>query len=58
MTIQVNDLRVFKQKALQWASSFDAACYLDSNNFKDSYSKFDALIAFGAKDEITAYSGF
>ncbi|HEY0246397.1 MAG TPA: anthranilate synthase component I family protein [Mucilaginibacter sp.] len=57
MTIQLNHPGIFKQKVLQWASAFDAVCYLDSNNFKDRYSKFDTLIAVGAKDEITAHSG-
>jgi len=47
----------FKQKALQWACEFDAVCYLDSNNFPDPYSKFDTLIAVGAKAEIIANSG-
>jgi para-aminobenzoate synthetase component 1 len=44
----------YKRKALQWASGFDVCCYLDSNDFNDGYSKFDALIAVGAKAEITA----
>jgi para-aminobenzoate synthetase component 1 len=57
MIKQVNDIQVFKQKALQWASTFDAVCYLDSNGFKDSYSKFDTLIAIGAKNELTVNSG-
>ncbi|MDB5156983.1 MAG: pabB [Mucilaginibacter sp.] len=57
MTIQVSDLFLFKQKALQWAASFDAACYLDSNNFNDPYSKFDTLIAAGVKDSVTANTG-
>jgi para-aminobenzoate synthetase component 1 len=55
--VPVNDLPVFKQKALQWASSFDVVCYLDSNNFNDPYSKFDTLIAIGARNEITAPAG-
>jgi len=57
MIKQVSDLPTFKQKALQWASKFDAVCYLDNNGFKDPYSKFDTLIAIGAKDELTANSG-
>lgn len=57
MTIQVTDLSLFKQKALQWAATFDAACYLDSNSFDDPYSKFDTLIAAGVKDSITANTG-
>lgn len=55
--ISVQDLPLFKQKALQWASSFDAACYLDSNGFNDPYGKFDTLIAIGAKNEVTAQVG-
>ena len=51
------NLSDFKQKALQWACKFDAVCYLDSNNFSDTYSKFDTLIAIGAKQEIVANSG-
>nr|WP_221276032.1 anthranilate synthase component I family protein [Mucilaginibacter lappiensis] len=48
---------MFKKKALQWASSFDAVCYLDSNGFNDPYGKFDTLIAIGVKDEVTARIG-
>jgi para-aminobenzoate synthetase component 1 len=55
--IQVTDLDLFKQKALQWAATFDACCYLDSNNFNDPYSKFDTLIAIGIKDSVTANTG-
>ena len=54
MITQIPNPQLFKQKALQWASTFDAACYLDSNNFPDRYSKFDALIAIGVKSSITA----
>jgi len=53
----LNDIQLFKDKALQWASSFDTICYLDSNNFPDKYSKFDALIAVGAKSSLTVNSG-
>jgi para-aminobenzoate synthetase component I len=53
----ISNLRQFKQKALQWANGFDVVCYLDSNDFTDSYSKFDALIAVGAKAELTANHG-
>ena len=47
----------FKTKALHWASTFNVFCYLDSNNFVDRYSKFDALIAVGAADELIASTG-
>jgi para-aminobenzoate synthetase component 1 len=55
--IPINNLPFFKQKALQWAALFNVVCYLDSNGFNDPYSKFDTLIAIGAKDEITAVAG-
>jgi para-aminobenzoate synthetase component 1 len=55
--IQVTDLHLFKQKALQWAATFDACCYLDSNSFNDPYSKFDTLIAAGVKASVTANTG-
>lgn len=57
VVLQVNDLPDFKWKALQWASSFEVFCYLDSNNFNDQYSKLDVLLAVGVKDEITAKAG-
>ena len=47
----------FKRKALQWASGFDVCCYLDSNDFDDSYGKFDTLVAVGVKAEVAAETG-
>jgi para-aminobenzoate synthetase component 1 len=55
--IQVNNPEDFKQKSLQWASSFDVFCYLDSNNFTDRYSRFDLLLAVGSKDETIERAG-
>ncbi|WP_225976435.1 anthranilate synthase component I family protein [Mucilaginibacter ginsenosidivorax] len=57
MIVQVNDLQNFKLKALQWASSYNSACYLDSNGFDDPYTKFDTLIAIGSKAQIKASAG-
>lgn len=57
MIKKVTDPHIFKQKALQWAATFNAVCYLDSNNFNDPYSKFDTLIAVGVKDSIVASTG-
>jgi para-aminobenzoate synthetase component 1 len=55
--LQIADLDLFKQKALQWAAGFDACAYLDSNSFNDPYSKFDTLITAGVKDDITLSTG-
>ncbi|MDB5133129.1 MAG: para-aminobenzoate synthetase component 1 [Mucilaginibacter sp.] len=57
MIISINDPQTFKTKALQWANSFDVCCYLDSNNFTDPYSKFDALVAAGVKHDLAANAG-
>jgi para-aminobenzoate synthetase component 1 len=57
MLTTIPNPQLFKQKALQWAATFDAVCYLDSNNFPDKYSKFDALIAIGTKSSLTANAG-
>ncbi len=42
---------------MQWASGFDVSAYLDSGNFTDSYSKFNTLIAVGAKKELKCTPG-
>src|SRR4051812_26254802 len=55
--IPITHLPAFKQKALLWASIFDAVCYLDSNSFNDPYGKFDTLIAIGAHARVTAQAG-
>ena len=57
MVIKLNEIQVFKRKALIWASSFDVACYLDSNDHIDPYTKFDTLIAIGTKAEVIAETG-
>jgi para-aminobenzoate synthetase component 1 len=56
VNIPVTGPETFKQKALQWASSSDVFCCLDSNNFSDQYSKFDLLLAIGVKDELITTS--
>lgn len=57
MITEVNDVAIFKQKALAWAAKFGTLCYLDSNSFNDPYSKFDTLITIGAKAELKAAAG-
>jgi para-aminobenzoate synthetase component 1 len=49
--VPINNIDLFKRKALYWASSFNTACVFDSNNFADSYTKFDWLLA--AATEVT-----
>ncbi|MCZ4222085.1 anthranilate synthase component I family protein [Pedobacter rhodius] len=47
----------FKQKALHWANQFDVCCFLDSNNYKDNYSEYDFVLAFGRKAELKSSKG-
>ncbi len=47
----------FKQKTIQWAASNDVCCILDSNNYTDSYSQYDCLIAVGVAAELSAPAG-
>lgn len=55
--MKVQDLHFFKQQAMQWATSFDACCCLDSNQYTDAYGTFDFLIAAGIDKSITQDSG-
>ncbi|MEO6981379.1 MAG: anthranilate synthase component I family protein, partial [Mucilaginibacter sp.] len=57
MIKQVPNPEEFKRKALQWASEFDVCCYMDSNNFDDTYTKFDALFAVGVRAEVYGQAG-
>lgn len=41
----------FKQKALVWAQQFDTVCWLDSNNYEQTYGNFEAILAI---DEFTS----
>lgn len=54
--MKVQDLPSFKQKALQWAATFEVCCILDSNDYTDRYGKYDLLLAVGAKAELNAQS--
>ena len=55
--MKISEIITFKQKALQYASSFEVFCCLDSNNYKDEYGKYDNLIAFGKKQELNVSYG-
>ena len=50
-------IQVFKQKALQYAASFEVCSYLDSHDYSDKYGKHDCLIAFGLKKELSTSVG-
>ncbi len=50
----IPDLADIKRKALAWCAGFDTACYLDTNDYSDTYSAFEGMVACGAEDEFTS----
>ncbi|WP_400079254.1 anthranilate synthase component I family protein [Winogradskyella sp. R77965] len=43
-----SDIHEFKQKLLLWSQKFENIVWLDSNNHKDRYSNYDAVLAVDA----------
>ena len=53
---QVKDISEFKKLLLIWAQQFEIAVWLDSNNYDQKYSNFDAVLAIDAVSKIeTSY---
>jgi para-aminobenzoate synthetase component I len=50
--IQVEDISEFKIKLLKWAQQFKTVVWLDSNNYQQKYSNFDAVLAVEASSKI------
>ncbi len=42
---QIEDISEFKKQLLLWAQKFEIAVWLDSNNYGQKYSNFDAVLA-------------
>ena len=55
--MNTEELISFKQQALLWANQFEVCCCFDSNNYTDSYSGFDFLIAAGAQHQLKTNAG-
>jgi para-aminobenzoate synthetase component 1 len=54
--IQIKDISEFKKQLLLWAQQFEIAVWLDSNNYDQKYSNFDAVLAVDAISKIeTSY---
>ncbi len=41
----ISDTSQFKRKLLQWANRFEEICWLDSNDYQQEYSSYDAVLA-------------
>ena len=52
-----NEVNILKKKALQWASTHDICCCLDSNQYSDPYTQYDCLIAVGSDYTLSANAG-
>ncbi|WP_372755336.1 aminodeoxychorismate synthase component I [Mariniflexile sp.] len=44
----IPDVNLFKEQLLHWAQQFDDVVWLDSNNYKQAYSSYDAVLAVDA----------
>ncbi|MEN3322303.1 aminodeoxychorismate synthase component I [Mariniflexile soesokkakense] len=47
-THTVKNITLFKQQLLQWAQQFDDVVWLDSNNYEQTYTNYDAVLAVDA----------
>ena len=55
--IQIGNISEFKTQLLQWAQQFKTAVWLDSNNYHQKHSSFDAVLAVDAISTIeTTYT--
>ena len=45
---QVKDIKEFKRQLLLWSQKYSDVLWLESNNLKDNYSKYDAILAVDA----------
>lgn len=50
--IQIENISEFKQQLLLWAQQFNIAVWLDSNNYHQKHSTFDAVLAIDAFSHI------
>ncbi len=46
--IKLNNIEDFKNQLLLWAQTYDEVAWLDSNQYKQTYSNFDAILAVDA----------
>jgi len=51
-TFQIQNVVNFKSQLLVWAQQFKTAVWLDSNNYQQTHSNFDAVLAVEPISEI------
>ena len=52
--IQISNISEFKENLLIWAQQFKTAVWLDSNNYQQKHSNFDAVLAVDAFSKINS----
>ena len=59
-TVLLKDSKTFKKKLLRWSQQFDDVVWLDSNNYEQNYSSYDAVLAVDAFTSIQTdyFQGF
>lgn len=50
--LEIKDIQVFKSQLLEWAQNYEEVSWLDSNQCKQTYSNFDAVLAVDALTQI------
>lgn len=48
VTLTIDNPGIFKKQLLQWAQSYREVVFLDSNNYKQQYTSYDAVLAVDA----------
>ena len=58
LTIPISETKLFKSKLLKWGSQFSVFSWLDSNNYQQKHSSFEAILAVDAFSSLECnYSG-
>ncbi len=47
-TFYVKNIPELKTQMLNWANRFSICCFMDSNDYKDTYHQYDCIVAAGA----------
>lgn len=51
-TFTIQDIAIFKKQLLQWAQQFREVVFLDSNNYQQQYTSYNAVLAVDALTSI------
>ncbi len=51
--ITIDDVSHLKSQLIAWAQNYETVCWLDSNEHRDKYGNFDALLGLGVASSLT-----